>query len=58
MLPGLREAQDRTTPPAGARVTHVPPAPGQLTGEALAVSFLAIRTGYALDRGTVRPPKR
>jgi hypothetical protein len=37
--------------PDNPRATHlVSPAPGQLTGEALAVSFLAIRTGYALDR--------
>jgi hypothetical protein len=41
------------TPPAGARQSPRYPcatSTGQLTGEALAVSFLAIRTGYALDR--------
>jgi hypothetical protein len=40
----------RSLVPAKVPATLVPPAPGQLTGKALAVSFLAIRTGYALKR--------
>jgi hypothetical protein len=51
-------APRRPLVPAKSPATRVPPAPGQPMGEALAVSFLTIRTGYALDRGTVRPPKR